>query len=68
MTDIRLIPYMWLGGCQFILFSGHDFRNRGPLAEVKETISESPLWLHALRYRIIFSLYSPSSRVKLCKR
>jgi hypothetical protein len=35
--------------CQFLLFSGYGFCNGGPLAGVKETISESSLWLHACR-------------------
>jgi hypothetical protein len=35
--------------CQFLLFSGYDFCYGGPLAGVKETIRESPLWLHARR-------------------
>jgi hypothetical protein len=67
ITDIWLAPYMWLGGCQFLLFSGHGFYNGWHLAKVKETISESPLWLHAHRLRSISSLHSPSSHVKLAK-
>jgi hypothetical protein len=54
-TDIRLIRYMWLGGCQFLLFSGYNFCNGEPLLRVKETITESPLWLHACRLRSISS-------------
>jgi hypothetical protein len=53
-TNIRLTSYKWLGGCQFLLFSGHGFCNGGPLAGVEETISKSPLWLHAHRLRSIF--------------
>jgi hypothetical protein len=49
MTNIWLVSYMWLGGCQLLLFSGYDFSNGGPLAGFKETISESSLWLHARR-------------------
>jgi hypothetical protein len=56
-TSVRLVPRFTydlhrtsgLGGCQFLLFSGPGFCNRGPLAGVKETISESILWLHARR-------------------
>jgi hypothetical protein len=33
-TDVRLASYKWLGGCQFLLFSGHGFCNGGPLAGV----------------------------------
>jgi hypothetical protein len=34
---------------KFLLFRGYGFCNGGPLAGVKETISESSLWLHARR-------------------
>jgi hypothetical protein len=60
-TDIRLASYKWLGGCQFLLFSGHGFCNGGTLAGIKETISKSPLWLHACRLRVVSSLHSPSN-------
>jgi hypothetical protein len=48
-TDIRLVSHKWLGRCQFLLFTRYDFCNGGPLSGVKETINESPLWLHARR-------------------
>jgi hypothetical protein len=66
-NDIRLGSYKWLGGCQFLLFSVYGFCNGGSLAGVKETISESPLLLHARRLRSVSSLHNPSSRIKLAK-
>ena len=30
LVDTRLAPCLWLGGCQFLLFSGYGFCNGGP--------------------------------------
>jgi hypothetical protein len=57
---------MWLGGCQFLLLVNMGFSMEA-LRGVKETISESPLWLHARRIRSISYLHSSSSHIKIAK-
>jgi hypothetical protein len=67
-TDIRLAPHKCgLAGASFSSLVDMVFAMKGPLRGVKETISESPLWLHARRIRSISYLHIPSNRVKLVK-
>ena len=43
--DARLAPCMWLGGCQFLLFSGYDIASEGLLEGTIEMIIGEMLWL-----------------------
>jgi hypothetical protein len=48
--DVRLVSYLWLRrDVSFFSLVDMIFAMEGPLAVVKETISESPLRLHARR-------------------
>ena len=51
--DIRLVPYMWLGGCSFSDFSGHGICKRGPRKGVIETVAYSMLWFDVRRYETV---------------
>jgi hypothetical protein len=67
MIDVRLASYKWLRrGVSFSSLVTWFLQWRA-LSGIKETISESSLWLHARRLRIISSLHSPSSHVKFAK-